>query len=121
MNLHGPSFMLVVAAVLQCTTTRKWSTFGQTNFQRQNRSFSINEHAELELMLAIDNVIPIELKGYSDSRSCVKKRSLLCQEKVSAELELMLAQDNVIPIELKGYSDSRSCAKKRSLLSECAD
>jgi hypothetical protein len=44
-----------------------WSTFGQTQiFELSNRSISINEHAEVELMLAMDKLIPIV--GYSDSK-----------------------------------------------------
>jgi hypothetical protein len=74
--------MLVVAAVLQCTTTESGQLLVKRTFQRQNRSFSINEHAELGLMLAIDNVIPIELKKYSDSRSCV---GLCCVKKISLQ------------------------------------
>jgi hypothetical protein len=46
------------------------------NFERQNRSISINEHAEVESVLAMDKVIPIE--GCSDAKN-------LCQEKVATE------------------------------------
>ena len=64
----------VHAAVLLCTIEFcgiLWSIFGQTHeletFERPNRSFFINEHAEVELMLAMDKLIPIE--GVSDSES----------------------------------------------------
>ena len=48
------------------------------NFERENRSISINEHAEVESVLTMDKVIPIE--GYSDAEN-------LCQEKVATVTE----------------------------------